>query len=231
MLKITYFGKTSFRLESKETSVILNPGIWDGESLVPDDHDCRVIIVTNHDDDALGNAVEIAANSKAWILGNESTIKKAGEQGGKPWLLHVLQPEVPYEIPGLRVTPFPLKKGRADSDEVIENLGLYIEIGAMKIAYLGDAMIRGPFGQSEAHIVIVPVGGDGVFEVKDAVSLTLDVRPKLAIPIRWNTEEQSAKYTKYIEQFGQGTTPVVMKEGQEMSVQWAAGHEFKYEIS
>jgi len=124
-----------------------------------------------------------------------------------------------------------LKKGRADSDEVVENLGLYIEIGSMKIAYLGDAMIRGPFGQSEAHIVIVPVGGEGVFEVKDAVSLTLDIKPKLAIPIRWNTSEQSVKFTKYIEQFGQGITPVVMELGQELDVQWAAGHEFRYDLS
>ena len=82
MLKIAYFGKTSFALETKETTVLLNPGTWDGESVVPDDFDCRVIIVTNHEDDALGNAAEIAVNSKAWILGNGSTIEKAREPAG-----------------------------------------------------------------------------------------------------------------------------------------------------
>jgi L-ascorbate metabolism protein UlaG (beta-lactamase superfamily) len=218
-------------LESKETSVIINPGIWEGSSIVPNDQACQVVIATNHDDDALGNSAEIAANSKAWILGNESTIERAREQGGKPWLLHVLQPEVPYAIPGMKATPFPLKKGIPGSSDAIENLGIYIEMGGMKIAYLGDAMIRGPFGQVESNILMVPIGGEGVFDVKDAVSLTLDIKPQIAIPMRWSSDEQTKKYAKYIDQFGHGITPAVMVPGNKIEVQWAAGHEFRFELS
>ncbi|NHI83784.1 MAG: hypothetical protein EAX81_05735 [Candidatus Thorarchaeota archaeon] len=231
MLTITYFGKTSFMLESKEASVLINPGIWEGTPIVSDDQACQMIIATNHDDDAMGNSVEIAANSKAWILGNEPTIEKAREQGGKPWLLHVLQPEIPYEIPGMKVTPFPLKKGRPESSEVIENLGIYVEMGSMKATYLGDASIRGPFGQMESNILIVPIGGDGVFDIKDAVSLTLDVKPQIAVPMRWSSDEQTKKYSKYIDQFGHGIAPVTMEIGQRMEVQWAAGNEFRFELS
>lgn len=231
MLKIKYFGKTSFALESKETTVLLNPGIWDGESVVPDDFDCRVIIVTNHEDDALGNASEIAVNSKAWILGNQSTVEKAKEQGAKAWLLHALKPEVPYEIPGLKVTPFPLTRKNVETGETIENLGLHIEMATMKVSFLGDAIVRGPFGQLEANVLIAPVGGDGVFPVKDAVSLCIDAIPQIGIPVRWTSEEQPKKFAKYIEQFGQKTLPLLMEPGQTLEVQWAAGHEFKHSVS
>jgi hypothetical protein len=196
VLKVAYFGKTSFALETKETTVLLNPGTWDGESVVPDDFDCRVIIVTNHEDDALGNAAEIAVNSKAWILGNESTIERAKEQGAKAWLLHILKPEVPYEIPGLKVTPFPLQKRSV-----------------------------------ETNVMIVPVGGEHAFPVKDAVSLCIDALPQVGIPVRWTSEDQPKKFAKYIEQFGQKTTPLLMEPGQTLEVQWAAGHEFRHSVS
>ncbi|MHA1924821.1 MAG: MBL fold metallo-hydrolase [Candidatus Thorarchaeota archaeon] len=231
MLKIAYFGKTSFALETKETTVLLNPGTWDGKSVVPEDFDCRVIIVTNHEDDALGNAAEIAVNSKAWILGNESTIERAREQGAKAWLLHTLKPEVPYEIPGLKVTPFPLQKKSVATGENIENLGLHIEMSTMKVSYLGDSLVRGPFGQLETNVMIVPVGGEHAFPVKDAVSLCIDAIPQVGIPVRWTSEDQPKKFAKYIEQFGQKTTPLLMEPGQTLEVQWAAGHEFRHSVS
>jgi L-ascorbate metabolism protein UlaG (beta-lactamase superfamily) len=231
VLKIAYFGKTSFALETKETTVLLNPGTWDGKSVVPEDFDCRVIIVTNHEDDALGNAAEIAVNSKAWILGNESTIERAREQGAKAWLLHTLKPEVPYEIPGLKVTPFPLQKKSVATGENIENLGLHIEMSTMKVSYLGDSLVRGPFGQLETNVMIVPVGGEHAFPVKDAVSLCIDAIPQVGIPVRWTSEDQPKKFAKYIEQFGQKTTPLLMEPGQTLEVQWAAGHEFRHSVS
>ncbi len=230
MLRITYFGRTSFALESKETIVLLNPGVWDGEPVVPDDFDCRVIVVTNHEDDAMGNAAKIAVNSKAWVLGNETTIERAREQGAKAWLLHVLENEVPYEIPGLKVVPFALQKGSTQTGETIENLGLQIDIGHMKVAYLGDTRVRGPFGDLEVNVMIVPVGGEGVFQVKDAVSLCIDAQPQIGIPARWTSDEQPQKFIRYIEQFGMGTIPFKMEPGQTLDVRWAAGHEFQHKI-
>ncbi len=229
MLRISYLGQTTFRLDSGENSLLLNPGIWEGEPLVPDDHDIRLIAVTNHDDDALGNATQIAANSKSWILGNKTTIDKVSEQGGKPWLLHVLKSEEPYEIPGLKISPHSLKKGAMGADR-IENLGLLIEMGKMRIAYLGDANTRGPFGQLEAEILITPVGGGDIFEVKDATSLCVDMKPRIVIPMRWTAPEQREKFTKYIDQFGGGTEVVLMNPGQVIETQWAAGNEFQYTL-
>ena len=63
LLKMTYMGHTTFQLETEEVSLLINPGIWDGEPVVPVDHDARIIVATNHADDALGNAIEIANNT------------------------------------------------------------------------------------------------------------------------------------------------------------------------
>jgi len=229
LLKITYYGKTSFALEFNETVILLNPGIWDGEKIVPDDFMARVVISTNQADDAVGNAAAIAVNSKAWFLGNKGAGEKATEQGVKPWLLHELKPEVPYEIPDVKIVPYALT--RLEGGERMENLGLYIEIGDMKVGYLGDTIIRGPFEHLDMDVLITPVGGDGVFPVKDAVSLCIDAKPRVGIPMRWTSNEEPQKFAKYIEQFGQGVIPVVMEPSQVLEVQWAAGNEFRYELN
>ena len=54
MLKITYLGRTTFALEANETTLLLNPGIWEGEPVAPGDFQARVVIATNHADDAIG---------------------------------------------------------------------------------------------------------------------------------------------------------------------------------
>ncbi|MFW9908992.1 MAG: MBL fold metallo-hydrolase [Candidatus Thorarchaeota archaeon] len=228
---MTYYGQTTFRLEVGENSVLLNPGIMNGEPLVPSDHDVRVIIATNHADDALGNAIEIAMNAKAWILGNEATIQKAQAQGGKSWLLHTLRSEVPYEIPGLKIIPYSLQRLDPATGTRYENFGLLIEMGKMKIAYLGDAIIRGPFGNLESDIMIMPIGGHDVFEVKDATSLCVDAKPRLAVPMKWTSPDQPNKFSKYIDQFGGGTVPLLLKPGQSVDIEWAAGNEFRYTVN
>ncbi len=231
MLRIRYFGHSTFALESAETSLLLNPGIWDGEPVVPDDFDVRVIALTHHMDDAVGNATAIAENSKAWILGNERTIERVREQGGRPWLLHVLRPEEPYTIPGLSITPYSLQRADPDTGERFENLGLYIEMGSMRVGYLGDTVVRGPFGQLEMDILITPVGGGDVFPIKDAVSLCIDAAPRLGIPARASSPDQVSKFAKYVDQFSSSTVPMVMEPGQVLEVMWAAGNEFRYTLS
>ncbi len=231
LLKMTYIGHTTFQLETEEVSLLINPGIWDDEPVVSVDHDVRIIVATNHADDALGNAIEIANNMKAWILGNEATIQKAEAQGGKPWLLHTIRSEVPYEIPGLKITPFSLQRNDLASGGRYENLGLYIEMGKMKISYLGDTIVRGPFGQLDTDILITPIGGNDVFEVKDATSLCIDVQPRIAIPTRWSEPSQPQKFARYIDQFGRGTNAILLEKGQVLEAQWAGGTEFRYTVN
>jgi L-ascorbate metabolism protein UlaG (beta-lactamase superfamily) len=231
LLKILYFGRTSFALRYTEIVVVLNPGIWDGKPIVPDDFSARIVVATNQSDDAVGNAASIAVNSKAWFLGNQGAADKASEKGVKPWLLHVLKPEVPYEVPDFKITPYALSRVDESEGGRIENLGLYIEIGNMKIGYLGDTEIRGPFEQLDMDVLIVPVGGDGVFPVKDAVSLCIDAKPRLGVPMRWSSDEDPKKFAKYVQQFGQGITPVIIEPDQVLEVHWAAGNEFRYELN
>lgn len=231
LLSITYFGHSTFALESKGTVVLLNPGIWVGNPIVPDDFNARVVIATNHADDALGNAAKISVNSKAWFLGSKDATEKASKQGVKPWLLHALEYEVPYIIPDIRITPYPLSRIDEATGGHIENLGLLIEMGNMKVGYVGDSSIRGLFERLEMDILIVPIGGGPTFEVKDAVSLCIDTKPRIGIPMRWTSEEQPVKFSKYVEQFGKGSRPVVMKPNQVLRVQWAAGNEFRYELN
>ncbi len=211
--------------------MLLNPGIWDGKPAVPEDSDVKIVVATNHFDDAMGNATAIATRAKAWILGNEQTIEKAKSQGGKPWLLRVLKPEESYQIPGLKIIPYSLQRADPKSGERAENLGLYIEMSGMKVAYLGDTVVRGPFGQIDSDVMIVPIGEGQVFGVKDAVSLCIDAKPRIGIPVRSTTPEQNTKFRKYLEQFASTTIPMLMEPRQVLEIDWAAGNEFRYKLT
>jgi L-ascorbate metabolism protein UlaG (beta-lactamase superfamily) len=101
----------------------------------------------------------------------------------------------------------------------------------MKIAYLGDTIIRGGFGQLDADVMITPIGGDGVFSIKDATSVCIDAQPRIAIPTRWTAPDQPAKFARYIDQFGRGTTTIVMEPQQVLKLEWAAGNEFRYQVN
>ena len=110
-------------------------------------------------------------------------------------------------------------------------MGLYIEMGGMKVGYLGDTAVRGPFGQLDMDVLITPVAGGDVFPVKDAVSLCIDANPKIAIPTRITENDQATKFAKYIDQFSQNTTPIILEKDQILEIQWAAGNEFRHTIS
>jgi L-ascorbate metabolism protein UlaG (beta-lactamase superfamily) len=212
-------------------SVLINPGIIEEKPLIPNDFTAGVIVATNHADDALGNATVIAQNSKAWILSNKVTIDKVKEQGGKPWLLHVLKSEQSYELPEVKITPYSLSRKEGDSGARYENLGLYIEMDGMKVGYLGHAVNRGPFEEFDMDVLITPIGGKDIFEVKDAISLCIDSKPKIAVPMLWDSKEQTQRFFKYISQFGQGIVPVIMEPGQTLEIGWRAGTEFVHSLS
>lgn len=219
--------------ETEKTSLLVNPVFVNDEPVVPDDLDVRLIAVTNHLDETIGNAVSISNLAKSWILGNTKTIERIKAKGGKPWLLHPLEYEVPYEIPGLKLTPFQLHRTITNDEgetERVDNMGLFIEMGQMRVSYLGDTLVRGPFGSIESDVLIAPVGDQGVFPVKDAVSLCIDLQPRIGIPMGWSSQEQISKFDKYIDQFGQGTVSIPIKPAQELDLYWAAGNEFRYEL-
>jgi hypothetical protein len=212
-------------------SVLINPGIIEEKPLVPDDFNVRIIVATNYADDALGNATVIAQNSKAWILSNEVTIDKVKEQGGKPWLLHVLKSENPYELPEVKIIPYSLSRKDTETGTRYENLGIYVEMEGMKVGYLGHAMNRGPFEELEMDVLLTPIRGGDVFEVKDAISLCIDSKPRIAVPMLWDSNEQTQRFFKYISQFGQGVVPVIMEPGQTLEIGWRAGTEFVHSLS
>jgi L-ascorbate metabolism protein UlaG (beta-lactamase superfamily) len=101
----------------------------------------------------------------------------------------------------------------------------------MKVGYLGHAVNRGPFEDFDMDVLITPIGGKDVFEVKDAISLCIDSKPRIAVPMLWGDAEQTKRFFKYISQFGQGIEPVIMEPGQTLEISWRAGTEFVHSLS
>jgi hypothetical protein len=73
LLKIVYFGKTSFVLEYNEMKVLLNPGIWGRKKVVPNDFSARIVIATNQSDEKHGS----------WVIKEQLTrpLKKGSNHG------------------------------------------------------------------------------------------------------------------------------------------------------
>jgi len=220
-LKITYLGKSAFIISSG-INIVFNPG-----TRVPEDKfsESGLIIITNSSRASIGSSIELSNVSKSWIISNDNIISKLEEKGAKSWLLRKIDPDSPYEISDIEITSKILMRG---GSREIENLGILLNMESTKIGYLGDTCTRGTFENIDIDILIIPIGGGNVFDVKDAISLTVDISPKIVIPFGGNNDDNE-RFVRYMRQFCEQSDPVILKVGQTINTSWPGGSEFKFE--
>ncbi len=227
-LIITYYGHTAFKIESLGHTILIDPGVVQGNPLISSDEHADLILITVDQEESLGNAVEISTKSKAWILGNDKVIEKLKLKGAKPWLLHEIKPEEIYELPWVTVHAYGLERGPLNSGSEKSILGYFIDFDEMKIAHMGESITRGYFEDLNMNILMIPIGGVESFDVKSAVSLTVDSKPNLVIPMRWTEAIHRTKFRKYINQFAPDIGVADIEPGESIEVLWAAGNEFRW---
>jgi len=161
---ITWLGQSCFKLQEKDTTVIIDP--FDAATGLKEPRGSADVVLITHD--------HHDHNNLDAIKGDPFVINKPGE----------------YEAKGVFVYGIPAYHDNVEGKERGENIIYLIESEGLKIAHLGDlgqialtdAQLEGLNG---ADILLIPVGGGFTINGKEAVEIINQVEPRIVIPMHY----------------------------------------------
>ena len=175
-MQIHYFGLSSFKIVTKDATVITDP--FDKESGLTPPRGAADILI-------LSEKLNKLYSATSGISGDPFLINDPGD----------------YDLKGVTVTGIPLKQ-----DDGKDGKGRYVSailIEAEDIRILDLTHIR-EFNMKEddledlgeIDILILPVGGNSVMAAKDASKVAHEIEPKIIIPSHYATEGLKLPYEK-----------------------------------
>ena len=175
-MQIHYFGLSSFKITTKDATVITDP--FDKESgLLPPRGAADIILLSEK-----ANKLYSATSG---FSGEPFMVNDPGE----------------YDLKGVTVTNIPLKqddgkdgKGRYVSATLIESEDIRI----LNLNHIREFNMKEDDLEDlgEIDIFIIPVGGNSVMTAKDASKVVHEIEPKIVIPSHYATEGLTLPYEK-----------------------------------
>lgn len=188
-LKLTFLGHAAVLLEGSKTLLIdpfftNNPQAVFGIEKLPK---IDFVLPTHDHFDHLGDAVEIAKRHQATIIAIheitqlpsvlESKVKTVGMNIGGT-----------YHADGINISMTPA----VHSSTAGSPCGFVVEFNGKRIYHAGDTALFSDMGLipklfGKLDIALLPIGGHYVMDPKQAAMAAKLLKPKLAIPIHYNT--------------------------------------------
>lgn len=195
-MKITYFGHSVFMIEENDFKAIIDPFIR-GNKLcnitVDDIGQLTHIFVTHGHGDHIGDTIELAKKTNALVISNAEISNYFASKGlTKLHSMH-LGGRHRFDFGVVKMTNAIHGSGIQDDGKIIEGGnpgGFLIEINNKKIYHAGDTGLTYDMKLLEEEnidIAFVPIGGNYTMDVKDAVKAVEFIKPKVAIPMHYNT--------------------------------------------
>jgi L-ascorbate metabolism protein UlaG (beta-lactamase superfamily) len=192
MLRLTYHGHAAFSLTDGKQSIIIDPFL-DGNPVAtvkPSDIRVDYIIVTHAHGDHLGDAIPIAKQCKATIIANNEIAEYVKGKGALAHNMH---------IGGTVKLPFGWVKltiahhGSVTPDGVYGGnpAGALVNIGGKTVYHTGDTALfydMKLIGEmNPVDVMLCPIGDNYTMGITDAAKAVEFVKPKLALPMHYNT--------------------------------------------
>lgn len=170
-MQIHYFGLSSFKIQTKEATVITDP--FDKESGLTPPRGAADIII-------LGEKQNKLYNATSGVSGDPFLINDPGE----------------YDVKGVTVTGIPLQQdeGRYVTVDLIESEDIRI----LNLNHIREFNMKQDDleGLGEIDVLIIPVGGNSVMTAKDAAKVVNEIEPKIVIPSHYNISGLKLPYDK-----------------------------------
>lgn len=170
-MQIQYFGLSSFKITTKEATIITDP--FDKESgLTPPRGNADILI--------LAEKASKLYTATSGVSGEPFLISDPGE----------------YDIKGVTVTGIPLKQdeGRFVTAFLLESEDIKI----LNLTHIREFTMKQDDleGLGEIDILMLPVGGNSVMTAKDAAKVVNEIEPKIVIPSHYATSGLKPPYDK-----------------------------------
>ncbi len=194
-IQITWLGHAAFLFDFAGVRVVTDPYLRGNPAAKVNAADlpADLILVTHGHNDHVGDTVEIAGKSGASVISNTEICSWLDERGVKKTL--------PLYISGARKTAFGSVKavsavhGSSLPDGSYGGLALGFLLSAedgRRIYFAGDTGLFGDMkliGDEGIDVAILPIGGVYTMGAADSIRAIQLIRPKVVIPMHFNTWE------------------------------------------
>jgi L-ascorbate metabolism protein UlaG (beta-lactamase superfamily) len=192
MLRLTYYGHSVFLLTDGKYSIIVDPFL-EGNPVAPvKPNEIKVdyIVVTHAHGDHLGDAVPIAKRCGATIVANNEIAEYVKSKGAKAHNMHIGgRVQLPFGWVKLTIA----HHGSVTPDGVYGGnpCGALINLGGKTVYHTGDTGLFSDMKliaeMNPVDVMLCPIGDNYTMGVVDAAKAVEFVRPKIVIPMHYNT--------------------------------------------
>ncbi len=192
-MQIHYFGLSSFKITTKDATVITDP--FDKESGLTPPRGAADIIILSEKNNQLYTAT-------SGFSGEPFLVNDPGE----------------YDLKGVTITGIPLKQG---DDQGKDGKSRYVtavlieseDIRILNLTHIREFSMKEDDleGLGEIDILILPVGGNSVMTAKDASKIVHEIEPKIVIPSHYSTDGLKLPYEKvdgFVKEMGGKSEPM-----------------------
>lgn len=192
MLKLRYLSHSAFILNDGNHEVIIDPFI-SGNPTAPikwEEVKAKFIILTHAHGDHFGDTFNIAKKNNSIVIAVNELANYVSKNGYQAHNMHI---GGSYNFPFGKVKFTIAHHGSANGNNEYmgEPAGVIITMGGKTIYHTGDTglfmdmKLIGEMNQIDA--MLLPIGDNYTMGIDDAVKAVEFVKPKLAIPIHYNT--------------------------------------------
>lgn len=194
-MKIKYFGHAAFMIEGRGIKALIDPfisGNLNSGTNVDAFKDITHIFVTHGHGDHLGDTVDIARNNNAEVICNFEIGQYLGRKGLSVHTMHI-GGRAGFAFGKVKMTPALHGSSIIDGDCLIYGgnpCGFVIEVEGKKVYHAGDTGLTMDMKLLEDENIdaaLIPIGGNYIMDVYDAVKAVSFIKPKLAVPMHYNT--------------------------------------------
>jgi len=215
MLKIVFLGHATFIVETGAHRLMIDPFVSENPACplkfeeVPK---LTHVLITHGHGDHLGDAVEFAKRDGAMVICNfEISVYLTRKGVEKVHAMHI-GGRYKFDFGNVKMVPALHGSGILENGEILYGgnpCGFLIEVDGKKVYHAGDTGLSIEMKLLEdekVDLALLPIGGNYVMDVNDAVKAVEFIKPKLVVPMHYGTwpviSARADKFKDYVEEKG-----------------------------
>lgn len=230
MVDVEYLGHSSFGINAGGKRLLIDPFVHHDASsdtklkrLVPfpgkikDLHDADIILVTHEHPDHFDKELitSIAKKRDCLVVAHDFLLRELKDVPKRQ--LVPIRGDQKMPLRG-----FMIKALAAHHPQSFYPLSFMVEADGVSVFHAGDTDLMDEHEKIKCDVALLPIGGADTMDVADAVKATKCIKPKYAIPMRYNTfsflNVDPNEFKDRIEKSNLKTKAVIMKPGDKMKV-------------